>query len=387
MLLKALRLQSGAAGRGQSLHDPSVLDFRRDGLTLYPSQPWAAPTLRAIRVPKVARTTTVIEACVDFGDAISNTPTANRLLEYFRASITTADTSLWVNLSPYESSRLLPAELMHTVLGRDLLKIDYRLKRLSASLLYPESTSGAEFWNVVTSRVQAACGTVPSLRAFLKVWLTPTRADIYSPAEMPEVAVIKPSPLREWMTAALASTDVVGVIVNQDFDVRCEADSYALEQHFKSEMIALTSTDRIANDCAAGTFRDLVLPVIRKELSTGKAFASFRSIMSSIILANFWKTQIGHSKGMESVVNSGDSRLLQTSIGGANTTSEMLVPLDRHYYYRRYLDLFESGLFRYTRPSEGALDDRATTIFISGAIDLRDINAVIASIACRKNND
>ena len=60
---------------------------------------------------------------------------ANQLVKYFLAGLTIPEGDLWVNLSPYEKDRMVPAALGQTDLGRDLLAQDYILKQLTASLI------------------------------------------------------------------------------------------------------------------------------------------------------------------------------------------------------------------------------------------------------------
>ncbi len=62
---------------------------------------------------------------------------SNKLVKYFLASLTVPENDQWVNLSPYEKKRVLPAELSKTELGRDMLAQDYLLKQVTASFLNP----------------------------------------------------------------------------------------------------------------------------------------------------------------------------------------------------------------------------------------------------------
>jgi hypothetical protein len=64
-----------------------------------------------------------------------------------------------VNLSAYEYDRMLPAELSGTLMGRDLLAQDCVLKRLTASLLHPDSETGGEYWKAVYAESRRRFGT------------------------------------------------------------------------------------------------------------------------------------------------------------------------------------------------------------------------------------
>ncbi len=70
----------------------------------------------------------------------------SRLIRYFLAGLTVPEGDLWVNLSPYERNRIVPQEFGQTEMGRDLLAQDYILKQITASVIYPESATGKQFW-------------------------------------------------------------------------------------------------------------------------------------------------------------------------------------------------------------------------------------------------
>ena len=82
-----------------------------------------------------------------------------RLIKYFLVSLTIPNKDLWVNLSPYESQRIVQEDLGRTAMGRDLLAQDYILKQLTASLLHPDGETGKVFWKEVYRRAYEAYGT------------------------------------------------------------------------------------------------------------------------------------------------------------------------------------------------------------------------------------
>ena len=105
---------------------------------------------------------------------------SEKLVKYFLASMTIPKDDLWVNLSPYESDRIIPDELGKTELGRDMLAQDYLLKQLTASLMYPEDELGSEFWNRVYAKAQEKFGTTEiPMNTFNKVWIIPESATVY----------------------------------------------------------------------------------------------------------------------------------------------------------------------------------------------------------------
>ena len=104
----------------------------------------------------------------------------NKIIKYFLVSLAMPNKDMWVNLSPYESNRIIPEIFGQTEMGRDLLAQDYILKQFTASLMYPENGLGKEFWNKVYSQAQARFGTTDiNVNTFNKVWIVADKADIY----------------------------------------------------------------------------------------------------------------------------------------------------------------------------------------------------------------
>ena len=90
-----------------------------------------------------------------------------KLVRYFLAALTIPEDKLWVNLSPYESDRILDDVTAKTEVGEVLLEQDYLLKQLSASLTYPDTKIGKQYW---------AQSTQDDLS---KIWITPEKVSIY----------------------------------------------------------------------------------------------------------------------------------------------------------------------------------------------------------------
>ena len=105
---------------------------------------------------------------------------SRKLAAYFLATLTIPSRELWVNLSPYEEDRIVPASLGQTEMGRDLLAQDYLLKQLTASLIYPEEKMGREFWDRIYRKARHLYGTADiPVNTFNKVWIVPETAVVY----------------------------------------------------------------------------------------------------------------------------------------------------------------------------------------------------------------
>ena len=55
----------------------------------------------------------------------ARTAVYEKLIKYFMASLAVPEEDVWVNLSPYEGDRLIADNFGMTVMGRDLLEMDY----------------------------------------------------------------------------------------------------------------------------------------------------------------------------------------------------------------------------------------------------------------------
>ena len=105
---------------------------------------------------------------------------ADKLIKYFMTSLAVPEDEMWVNLSPYETDRIIPDGFRDTEMGRDLLAQDYILKQLTASLIYPEDQLGSNFWKRVYKRAKGQFGTTDiPMNTFNKVWIVPDKATVY----------------------------------------------------------------------------------------------------------------------------------------------------------------------------------------------------------------
>jgi len=104
---------------------------------------------------------------------------ADKVINYFLASLSMPEDDIWVNLSPYEKDRIIDPDLAKTELGRDLLAQDYMLKQITASLIYPEGKAGQEFWEKAHKMAYEKFGTTEiPLDTFNKVWVMPDVAEV-----------------------------------------------------------------------------------------------------------------------------------------------------------------------------------------------------------------
>jgi hypothetical protein len=236
---------------------------------------------------------------------------SSKLIKYFLASLTIPETDLWVNLSPYEKDRIVPQEFGQTEMGRDLLAEDYLLKQITASLIYPESQLGKEFWAKVYAQAQAKFGTtnIP-VNTFNKVWIVPEKAVVYE-------------------------NGGVAFVLENHLKVMLEQDYLSLAKHegIQSGLVQAKDTNQLGSQI----IREIVIPALTKEVNEGKNFSQLRQVFYSLILATWYKKKI-----KDSILNKIYSN--RNKIGGVNVSVG-----DKDKIYQEYLKAFKKGVYNYIK--------------------------------------
>ena len=93
-----------------------------------------------------------------------------RMVKYFLGFLSVPQEDLWVNLSPFESDRIIPQSLAKLDIGKDFLLEDYCLKQLSGALTDPKTPSGKKFWK--------EAGVAGNNISNFKVWIVPDKAQV-----------------------------------------------------------------------------------------------------------------------------------------------------------------------------------------------------------------
>lgn len=233
-------------------------------------------------------------------DAAAIKDEAGQLIKYFLAGLTIPEGDLWVNLSPYEKSRMIPQALGQTELGRDLLAQDYLLKQLTASLIYPENDLGKEFWSRVYARARARFGTTDfPVNTFNKVWIMPDQAQVF-----------------ENGSAAYVTKSTLRVLLDEDY--------LAERKHQAAKASGISSQ----------VVRQIVIPEIEKEVNAGKNFAPLRQIYQGLILAKWYKETIQNALLDTLYTN-------KKKVAGVNVDD----PAVKEAIYERYLKAYKTGAF------------------------------------------
>jgi hypothetical protein len=199
-----------------------------------------------------------------------------RLIKYFLAALTIPEKDLWVNLSPYESDRIIQDDFGRTGMGRDLLAQDYILKQLTAGLLHPDGTTGKVFWAEVYKRAYDQYGTTAiPVDTFNKVWILPAKSVVYESR----------SPDGENISAFVQEMNLK-VMLETDYLAQALPTGGHVPQSVSS--IPLASDSELAKDI----LRQIVIPVLEKEVNEGANFALLRQVCYSLILSVWLKKKL-----------------------------------------------------------------------------------------------
>jgi hypothetical protein len=120
---------------------------------LRPSTAYELPLLKGLKID--VNDPLNLEFIIDGGDKDRvNKRDVAMLTNYFLAGVTMPGEDLWVNLSPYESDRIINDQLSQTDLGKDMLAQDYVLKQFMSSMTSPRDSTGKSFWQETLEKVR-----------------------------------------------------------------------------------------------------------------------------------------------------------------------------------------------------------------------------------------
>ena len=243
-----------------------------------------------------------------------------KLASYFLAALTTPEKEMWVNLSPYEKSRIIPKSFGDTELGKEVLGQDYILKQLMATALYPEGKLGKEFWQRVYKEAAEKFGTtnVP-ISTFNKVWIVPNDAIVYENEQVNAVFVVKSS-----------------------LKVMLEKDYLAANRHKAAEQFGMTDLPSAdpseAANISTNVIKEVVIPALEREVNEGKNFAKLRQAYQGLILAAWYKKNMKESLLSKGYVDKGKTL-------GVDTKDKQI----NQKIYQQYLKAYKKGAYNFIK--------------------------------------
>ncbi len=243
---------------------------------------------------------------------------ATRLIMYFLAALTIPKEDIWVNLSPYEQDRVVSGNLALTDLGKDLLSQDYVLKQLTASVTYPESKVGADFWAKTYKEVlEVARTTNLPINTFNKIWIMPDKSEVYENGNL-------------------------GFITKASLKVMLEEDYLAMNNAKDQNQGLRGNSQALAkkiNEASSKIMRQVVLPKINQDVNNGKNFATLRQVYNSIVLGLWFKEKFKES-AYKHYIN-------QNKIKGIDIKDKQAI----EKIYTQYVEAFKQGLYDYIKPT------------------------------------
>lgn len=244
-----------------------------------------------------------------------------RIIRYFIAGLSIADNDLWVNLSPYESQRIIPKVLENTELGDGLLEQDYILKKISSALTDPDYKSGSEYWKELESAEEN--------NSFVKAWVVPDKAEVYS-----------------YGNSAFINAASLEVVSEADY---------------------LASSVNNSSNLLEDSFEKNIMPKLKKALNDDASFAKLRQIYHSIILAKWFKEKFKNSF-YEDFIDS-------EKVKGINVDNDGY----KEKVFAQYVENFKKGSYRKSKKLLIANQKTIKKNYVSGgcalAIDVDEVNA------------
>jgi len=307
-----------------SIDQPALLNLPDPGTMLSLSEGYVPTIIRGLTVyPEDPLRFGFI---IDKGEAMLEgnelTKESNKLIRYFFATITIPEDEQWVNLSPYEKGRIIPDSLGITEMGRDLLRQDYILKQMTASLIYPKNDLGENFWNRVYAKAQRLYGTTDIVvNTFNKVWIIPDKATVFEQGNS------------------------VFVVENR-LKVMLEEDYLSLQSNLNKKNLSTNEKDNRDSE-SMGEFsskivseiaKKVLIPELEKEINEGKNFATLRQIYNSMLLATWYKYTLKQSILGKIYAN-------QNKIKGIHLNDKAI----KTKIYDQYIKAFEQGVYNFVK--------------------------------------
>jgi len=256
--------------------------------------------------------------------------TTQKLLDYFFVGISLPNSSFWVNLRPDAPDNIIDPYLAQTDVGRILLEADLQLKKDTAKFTSPENPKGKEYWDKLYKKASKLFGsdniTIPTIT---RPWIVPDEIIV---CEASDNAYIYKATLK----------------------VKLEQD------HLKESAVYNFDDPRLKelNEYSSQLIRELIIPVLTKEINTSKRYASLRQVYYSLILARWFKQKFNNRNGFYSSLI--DKRNLNGLVSKNNWSKAT--------YFEAYQKSFQNGEYTVKESINTSLG-QAIRSYVSGGID------------------
>lgn len=231
---------------------------------------------------------------------------SQKVINYVGAGLLIPQESLWVNLSPYESKRMIPEVLSKTEMGRDMLEQDYLFKRFIASLLHPEGKIGKAYWDKVYSQAEQKYGwSNRPISFFPKAWIEQAKATIFVPKNLENIT-------NPCLVESYKRYGNLCCVSESKLKVLCEVDSFALKPN--------QAQPQPINSLCLRIFKEMILPIVEREINEGKIFSKIRQITHSLILAAWAKKKLKNNEKLKNIIDTCKPEKFHITVGMPRTS-------------------------------------------------------------------
>lgn len=231
----------------------------------------------------------------------------NRLIKYFLGFLTIPEDKLWVNLSPYESDRIISSSLVKLDIGKDLLTQDYILKLFTSSLTNPDNIIGKRIWQKIGKTIFLLGKTRQLPEALVnKIWIVPDTIKVYEYSNSITDQINKkvlPFNLAFIKNARLK------VMLEEDYLSTC---SWAGK--ISQRNLGLKKSKNILRNKVKTIFRQELIPIIEKEVNEGSNFAVLRQMYYALILAIYFKNKMGNTGFYRSYIDKEKTQTMENKV-------------------------------------------------------------------------
>ncbi len=204
-------------------------------------------------------------------------------------------------------------------------KISIETRALSGSSA-PRQRRGQQY---VTER-----STTEAVNTFNKVWIIPEKALVYENAK--------------------AGT---AYVVESKLKVMLEQDYLSLQKH---EGTTAPIQGQETNQLGSQIVREIVIPLLTREVNEGKNFSQLRQIYNSLILATWYKKKI--KEGILEQVYTNKNKVVGVTIDDPN---------EKQRIYERYLQAFKKGAYSYIKEEfDPATQETMPRKYFSGGMSM-----------------
>jgi len=260
---------------------------------------------------------------------------AQKFLEYFFIGLAVPEEKFWVNLSPYEPSRVIDSLLSDTDFGRIMLSADLRLKKDVSEFTNPKvSKIGRQFWSRLYEKAEQFI-SLNSIPVTSRLWIIPDEVIVYETEN--RIFIIK-SRLKVCLESAYLT------------------DNYSIKDKRQQEL----------EDFASGLMQELVLPDLNKRVNEGSTYADLREVYQALILAKCYKEKFGYQPGF----------LLQRPGVEILKDTEINFPYTPKQLYQNYLKSLKQGEYSFSETiTQGFSFYQVVSVrqYFSGGVDFKSI--------------